>query len=80
MSQPASTTVQAHPTNLNIDQGNCKKNHLTTIAPLTPKILRRYSGLQPANFLLFGTPSFSVVSAFNKFKAIFLANEKFSAA
>lgn len=30
---------------------------------LTPKILRRYSGLHPASFLLFGTPNFSGVSA-----------------
>jgi len=55
-------------------QGNCKKNHLT------PNILRRYSGLHPASFLLFGTPNFSDVSALSRFNAIFFTSEKFSAA
>jgi hypothetical protein len=55
-------------------QGNCKKNHLT------PKILSKYSGLQPASFLLFGTPSFSDVSALSRLSAIFFTKEKFSAA
>lgn len=57
-------------------QGNCKKNHLT----LTPRILRRYSGLHPASFLLLGTPNFSDVSALSNPRAIFFTNEKFSAA
>ena len=55
-------------------QGNCMKNYLT------PNILRRYSGLHPANLRLFLTPNFSDVSAFNIFKHIFRTREKFSAA
>ena len=55
-------------------QGNCMKNHLT------PNTLRRYSGLHPASFLLFGIPNFSDVSFLSKLRAIFFTNEKFSAA
>lgn len=59
---------------LEISQGNCMQNHLI------PKILRGYSGLHLARFLLLGTPNFSDVSALSKPNVIFFTNEQFLAA